>query len=131
MGKSHSDVHDVSTSDIAIVGMSCRVPGANDVEQFWANLVAGRESIAQLSDEELRAAGVEEELLQNPSYIKVASKLEGIEQFDAAFFGFNTREAQMTDPQQRLFLEAAWQALENAGYARRTSDHLIGVPEWE
>ena len=103
-------------SDVAIIGMAGRFPGARDLAEFWRNLRAGVESITFFTDEELLAAGVPPETLEDPSYVKARGVLDDIEQFDSAFFGFNPREAEMIDPQQRLFLESAWAALEDAGY---------------
>jgi acyl transferase domain-containing protein/acyl carrier protein len=112
---------------IAIVGMSGRFPGAPDLPTFWANLRNGVESIESLSDEQLHASGVPEDLLQNPRYVKAASTLEGIDLFDAGFFGYSPREAELLDPQHRLFLECAWEALEQAGYEPRQFAGQIGV----
>ena len=94
-------IHD---SDVAIIGMAGRFPGARDLAEFWRNLRAGVESITFFTDEELLAAGVTPETLEDPSYVKAHGVLDDIEQFDSAFFGFNPREAEMIDPQQRLFL---------------------------
>ncbi|MCP4699597.1 MAG: amino acid adenylation domain-containing protein, partial [Gammaproteobacteria bacterium] len=102
--------------DIAIIGMAGRFPGAENVNAFWRNLRAGVESITFFSDEELLAEGIDPALLNNPDYVKANGILEDIELFDAAFFGFSPREAEIMDPQQRLFLECAWEAIENAGY---------------
>jgi len=113
--------------DIAIVGMSGRFPGAKNITEFWQNLRDGVESITFFSDEELRAAGVDDETLSDPGYIKAAGTLDGLELFDASFFGFNPREAEVMDPQQRVFLECAWESLENAGYDPETYRGLIGV----
>lgn len=112
---------------IAIIGMSGRFPGAKNLEEFWANLRDGVESITFFSDEELRGAGVDEALLNNPAYVKAGTVLDGIEMFDAPFFGFNPREAEVTDPQHRLFLEHAWEAIEDAGYNAAAYEGLIGV----
>ncbi|MDI1443037.1 type I polyketide synthase [Polyangium sp. 6x1] len=101
---------------VAIIGMACRFPGAKDAQTFWSNLVGGVESITMFSREELRARGVRAELLANPDFVPAAPVLEGIEHFDASFFGYAPRDAEMLDPQQRVFLECAWSALENAGY---------------
>jgi acyl transferase domain-containing protein/acyl carrier protein len=114
-------------SDIAIIGMAGRFPGANTIEAFWHNVRAGVESISCFSDAELLAAGVDPAFLQNPHYVKARSVLDDIELFDAAFFGIHPREAESMDPQHRLFLECAWQALEHAGYDSETFDGLIGV----
>ncbi|HRI51336.1 MAG TPA: beta-ketoacyl synthase N-terminal-like domain-containing protein, partial [Pseudomonadota bacterium] len=112
---------------VAIIGMAGRFPGADDVEAFWRNLRAGVESIRFFSEAELRAAGVSPRLYTDPSYLPASGFLPGIEQFDAAFFGFTPREAQITDPQHRLFLESCWTALESAGYDPKRFPGLIGV----
>ena len=112
---------------IAIVGMAGRFPGAPDVESFWDNLRAGVESIETLTDAELRAAGVDEKLLRNPRYVKATSVLAGVDLFDAGFFGYAPREADLLDPQHRLFLECAWEALERAGYDPKRYPGLVGV----
>ncbi|HEX6290282.1 MAG TPA: SDR family NAD(P)-dependent oxidoreductase [Herpetosiphonaceae bacterium] len=116
-----------NSSDIAIIGMAGRFPGANDLDTFWQNLCNGVESIARLTDDELRAAGVNPALIEHPSYVKAAPILDEIEGFDAGFFGYSPREADLMDPQQRLFLECAWQALEDGGYNPHSYDGLIGV----
>jgi acyl transferase domain-containing protein/acyl carrier protein len=102
---------------IAIVGMAGRMPGAENLQQFWSNLRDGVESIAFFSDEELAAAGVDPALLRNPRYVRARGVLQGAELFDAGLFGLSPREAEIMDPQHRVFLETAWEALENAGYA--------------
>ncbi|HEU5382931.1 MAG TPA: SDR family NAD(P)-dependent oxidoreductase, partial [Ktedonobacteraceae bacterium] len=112
---------------IAIVGMALRFPGAATVEQFWENLRDGKESITFFSDEELLAAGVDPQTLRDPDYVKARPVLDGIDQFDANFFGYSPREAELTDPQHRIFLECAWEAMESAGYDTRSYDGLIGV----
>lgn len=117
----------MSETDIAIIGMSCRFPGADNIEQFWQNLKNGIESVTFFSDEELINAGVEPALLSNPNYVKANAILSGIESFDASFFGYNPREAEMIDPQQRFFLEEAWKTIENAGYDPERYEGLIGV----
>lgn len=120
---------DASThaNDIAIIGMSGRFPGAKSVEDFWENLVQGVDSITFFSDEELLAEGVSPELLNNPDYIKAGAILEDVDQFDAAFFGLNPNEAAVMDPQQRLFLECAWEAIENGGYNCESYPGAISV----
>lgn len=112
---------------IAVVGMSVRLPGAKDVDQFWRNLRDGVESVKFFSDEELAAEGIPEVLLRNPKYVKAGAMLDDIEMFDAPFFGIHAREAQLMDPQHRLFLECAWESLENAGYNPEKYDGRIGV----
>lgn len=113
--------------EIAIIGMAGRFPGAKNIDEFWYNLQQGIESIHVFSDEELRKSGVEEALINHPQYIKAGGFLEGIDLFDAAFFGFNPREAEILDPQHRLFLECAWEALENAGYDSENTSGTVGV----
>jgi acyl transferase domain-containing protein/thioesterase domain-containing protein len=103
-------------TSIAIVGMAGRFPGANDLRQFWNNLRNGVESIRRLTDDELLAAGVRPEDIANPDYVKAAPILDGVDQFDAPFFGFSPRDAAIMDPQHRHFLECTWEALENAGH---------------
>jgi len=115
------------TEPIAIIGMSGRFPGAHDVEQLWTNLANGVESIAVLTQEEMRAAGIPEAISKLPGYVNAAPVLDGIDQFDAHFFGFSARDAALTDPQHRLFLETAWQALEDAGYEPGRYPGAIGV----
>ncbi|MBL0385660.1 amino acid adenylation domain-containing protein [Tumebacillus sp. ITR2] len=114
-------------TDIAIIGMAGRFPGADNVDEFWNNLVAGVESVRDLSEKQLVAAGVDPTLFQDPRYVKRKGTLDGVEMFDAPFFGFPPREAQMMDPQQRLFLEVGWQALEHAGYSSHSYSGRIGV----
>ena len=112
---------------IAIVGMTGRFPGAKNIDEFWDNLRNGVESIGFFNDEELLNSGIEPEELKKPNYVKAGATLEDIDLFDAAFFGFSPREAEMTDPQHRLFLECAWEALENAGYNSETYSGRIGA----
>jgi len=116
-----------SGRDIAVIGMAGRFPGARDLGRFWQNLRDGIEAVTFLSDNELLAAGVDRALLADPGYVKAASLLDGVEDFDAPFFGYTAREAEILDPQQRLFLEHAWEALEHAGYDPARYDGLIGV----
>lgn len=113
--------------DIAIIGMSCRVPGARNVEELWKNLSGGVESISFFSDEQLEAAGVEAGLLKDPNYVKARGVIEKVDEFDASFFGFSPREAEIMDPQHRVFLECAWEALEDAGCDPERYPGAIGV----
>ncbi len=115
------------TEPLAVIGISGRFPGAECPDQLWRNLCAGVESIRRLSREELLAAGVDPEVAADPRYVPVTRYLAGIETFDAAFFGLSPREAEILDPQQRLFLECAWEALERAGYDPGTCRGRIGV----
>ena len=119
--------NETKNRDIAIVGMSGRFPGAKDVEEFWDNLSKGVEAVSFFNDEELSKAGVDAALINNPDYVKARAVLDKAEYFDAAFFGFSPREAEILDPQHRLFLECAWEALENAGYNPDRFEGKIGV----
>ncbi|MBA3885806.1 MAG: type I polyketide synthase [Acidobacteria bacterium] len=114
-------------SAIAIIGMAGRFPGARNIEEFRRNLENGVESITVFSDEELLQAGVDRKLLANPDYVKAAPLLEDADQFDAGFFEYSPREAAIMDPQQRLFLECSWEALEDAGRAGDASGSVTGV----
>ena len=114
-------------SAIAIIGMSGRFPGAKNIDEFWENLRDGVESIRHLSDEELLAAGVKTSLVNNPNYVKASAILENADCFDASFFEYSPREATLMDPQQRLFLECAWSALEHAGYTPEAYPGAIGI----
>ncbi len=112
---------------IAIVGLACRVPGAADVDAFWRNLCAGTEAITRFDDDALRAAGIDPALLADPAYVKAGTVLADCDRFDASFFGYTPREAEILDPQQRLFLECAWEALESAGVDPARASGPIGV----
>ncbi|HEV7506853.1 MAG TPA: amino acid adenylation domain-containing protein [Thermoanaerobaculia bacterium] len=116
-----------SQEGIAIVGLAGRFPGAADVDELWANLRSGRECIRFFSDDELLAAGVPSQVLARPNYVKARGVLDGIDLFDAPFFDIPPREAEMTDPQHRLFLESAFHALEHAGYDPGRYPGAIGV----
>jgi phthiocerol/phenolphthiocerol synthesis type-I polyketide synthase E len=110
--------------------MAGRFPGAPDLDAFWANLRGGVESIQRLSDEQLRERGVDEALLRNPRFVKASSTVDGVDLFDAAFFGYSPREAELLDPQHRILLECAWEALERAGYDSRQYRGNVGVYAW-
>lgn len=112
---------------IAVVGMAGRFPGAGSVPAFWRNLRDGVESIVTLSEEELLAAGIGEQVLANHAYIRRAALLDGIDEFDAEFFGFTPQNARTMDPQHRLFLQSAWHALEDAGYDPAHTEGSVGV----
>src|SRR5262245_19211149 len=114
-------------SAVAVIGMACRLPGAPSLEAFWQNLCGGVESIRALSEEELLAAGLDPEELANPRLVRAAATVEGIDQFDASFFGINGREAEVMDPQHRMFLECSWEALEDAGCDPSRYEGAIGV----
>src|SRR5262245_5100279 len=113
--------------EIAVIGMSCRFPGAPNIESFWRLLEEGREAISFFSDEELLASGVPRAHIEDPLYVRARGVLENIDMFDAEFFGFTRWEAELTDPQQRIFHECAWEALEDAGYDPGRYAKPIGV----
>jgi amino acid adenylation domain-containing protein len=116
-----------AAADIAIIGMAGRFPEANDVDAFWRNLAAGHEALREFDDEELLAAGVSRQQLDAPDYVKRGMVLDGLDRFDAAFFGLTPREAEVLDPQQRLLFECAVEALEHAGYGDGTRPRSVGV----
>ncbi|MGW9434791.1 type I polyketide synthase [Streptomyces sp. NPDC055607] len=112
---------------VAVVGLAGRFPGARTVEEFWENLRAGREAVADLAKEELLAAGVPRSLLDRPGYVRRAAVIEGYQEFDAEFFGIPPGTAAQMDPQQRLFLQACWHALEDAGHDPARREGTVGV----
>jgi phthiocerol/phenolphthiocerol synthesis type-I polyketide synthase E len=111
--------------EIAIVGMAGRFPGAESLEEFWSNLRDGVESLTVLGDELLTE--VPTAMRRSPTYVRVARTIRDVDQFDAAFFGINPREADVMDPQHRLFLESCWTALEDAGYDPERYPGGVGV----
>ena len=113
---------------IAIIGLHGRFPGAGSVEEFWANLVAGRETISFFSDAELTASGLDPAALRRAGhYVPARGVLKDAECFDAGFFGIHPKEAEVMDPQHRVFLEACWEALERAGYAPGRIQQVVGI----
>lgn len=112
---------------IAIIGMSGRFPGASDTGQYWDNLKHGRETITFFTDEMLRESGIAEEKLRSPNYVKASPILDGIDKFDYQFFGMSKREADLLDPQHRLLLMCAWEALEDAGYVAESYPGLVSL----
>lgn len=112
---------------IAVIGMAGRFPGAPNVDAFWRNLQDGVESIATFGAEELLAAGVAPSAVADPNYVRARGVLGDVEWFDAGFFGFSPKEAELLDPQQRFFLECAWEALENAAYDPESWPGRIGI----
>ncbi len=112
---------------VAIVGMCGRFPGAKNLDQFWRNLRDGVESISFFSDEELRTAGVDAETMSTPGFVAAGAVLDDIDLFDATFFGFSGRDAEILDPQQRFLLECSLECLENGGYDPETFPGMIGL----
>ncbi|MCR9246633.1 MAG: SDR family NAD(P)-dependent oxidoreductase [bacterium] len=117
----------MSETDIAVVGMACRLPGARNLDEFWRLLREGRDARVELSDDHLRAAGVPPEVLGDPDFVRAAMVLDDIDQFDAGFFGFSPRDAAVFDPQHRVFLEVCWEAFEHGGFVPNSFDGRIGV----
>ncbi|MFF8513543.1 beta-ketoacyl synthase N-terminal-like domain-containing protein [Streptomyces sp. NPDC015492] len=112
---------------VAIVGMAGKFPGADTVDDFWANLKDGVSSIRSFSRSEVLAAGTSESVAADPSFVASGGDLDGAELFDAAFFRMTPREAELTDPQHRLFLTCAYQALLDAGNPPGASGRQVGV----
>ncbi|MFZ5515899.1 MAG: SDR family oxidoreductase [Candidatus Zhuqueibacterota bacterium] len=113
--------------DVAVVGLSGRFPGAKDIGEFWDNLKNGVFSMKFFTDEELLAAGDDPALFSDPNYVKARGVLQDVDKFDAQLFGFFPKEAEILDPQHRLFLECAREALENAGCDPDRYKGMIGV----
>ncbi len=117
----------VADEPIAIIGMAGRFPGARDVAAFWENLCAGVESIRPFTPEELRASGIDPAILEQPGYVNAGAPIDDADRFAASFFGYPPREAELMDPQQRVFLECAWEAFEHAGQDVSRCSGAIGV----
>lgn len=114
--------------EIAVIGMAGRFPGADNIDKFWENLKNGVESISFLSLEELKELDVDSSFLENPNYVNAAGGIiDDKEYFDALFFDYTPIEAELSDPQVRIFLESSWEALENAGYDPGAHTGLIGL----
>jgi acyl carrier protein len=108
----------VGSSKVAVIGMAGRFPGAGSLDEFWANLRDGHDALRTFSRDELKARGLSDEVLEHPNWVCAGQVLDDADKFDAAFFGIGQREAALMDPQHRLFMEIAWAAMEQAGYAR-------------
>lgn len=112
---------------IAIIGMAGRFPGAENLDEFWDLLREGRSGVREVTEEELKAAGVPDRLREDPDYVRSYASFEEATAFDASFFGYSPREAEVLDPQHRVFLECAWHAMEDAGYDSQQTSDRIGV----
>lgn len=117
----------MSDTAIAVIGVACRFPDAWTPEEFWANIDNGVVSMRELPEEVLRASGVDEETLRADDYVRVGTQLPGVTDFAADFFGYTPREAELIDPQHRIFLEVCWEALERAGHVPTASGPTTGV----
>jgi amino acid adenylation domain-containing protein len=124
--RTETDDQDAPLGAIAIVGMAGRFPGAGNLREFWRNLCGGVESITRFEDSDLEDS-FGAEIRNAPNFVKARPILENPELFDAPFFGMHAKEADLTDPQQRVFLECSWEALEDAGYDPGTYGGAIGV----
>lgn len=113
--------------DIAVIGIACRFPGADSVAEFWDNLRQGKESVTRFTVEQLVAAGFDRAQVSHPDYVPASPVLNDAKGFDAGLFGYSAREAELLDPQQRLFLHCAWEALEDAGYDAARYPGRIGA----
>ncbi|MFB6367570.1 SDR family NAD(P)-dependent oxidoreductase [Paenibacillus elgii] len=113
--------------EVAVIGLSCRFPGASNWVEFWENLKNGKDSISSFSDEQLERSGIEKELRNDPAYVKAKGILGDAEWFDPSFFGYTPTEAALMDPQIRIFHECAWHALEDAGYDPKAYARPIGL----
>ncbi|MCP4218602.1 MAG: amino acid adenylation domain-containing protein [bacterium] len=122
-----TDINEYSGMEIAVIGMAGRFPGADNVDDFWENIKNGVESISFFTDEEVLACGIDPQMLKSPNYIKAKGALNDTYGFDAEFFNYTAKEAEIMDPQMRIFHECVWEALENAAYDPRSYDGLIGL----
>lgn len=113
--------------DVAVIAMNCTFPGATSIYKYWNNIKNGVESITQFSRDELLKSGIPESVIDNARYVPARGVIEGIEYFDAEFFGYSPSEAEVMDPQHRVFMEHAWQALETAGYYSDGFKGQIGI----
>ncbi len=125
--KNQENFEENNQLDIAVIGMTGRWPGAKNIQEFWQNLRNGVETISFFCADELQKSGIDPAIISDPNYVKAAPMLDNVDLFDASFFGYSPREAEMMDPQIRIFLESAWEALENAGYNPNTYEGSIGV----
>ncbi len=116
-----------SQNDIAVIGMACRFPEADNLDDFWRNLMEGKESIRFFDSDELRESGIPEEMLSKENYVKAKGYLDGVEYFDADLFGYSEKEAKIMDPQIRMLHQCTYELLENAGYNSFAYDGKIGM----
>ncbi|NTS39489.1 amino acid adenylation domain-containing protein [Flavisolibacter sp. BT320] len=119
-------LHASADHEVAVIGMAVRFPGTSTVEDLWTILKEGKETTRFFTDNELDAS-IPQSLRNDPNYVKVRGVVDNVEEFDAAFFGINPKMAELMDPQQRIFLEIAWEALEGAGYATENNNASVGV----
>lgn len=116
-----------NNNDIAIIGMSGRLPGAKNLNEFWENLINEKDVSVEFTAKELQANGIDLNLLNDPNYVRRGMPLQDADKFDASFFGYLPKEAALMDPQHRIFLECAYAALEDAGYVSEKYQGTIGI----
>jgi acyl transferase domain-containing protein/acyl carrier protein len=124
---SSSNAENFPPSAVAVIGMAGRFPGSPDVDAFWRNLRDGVEGITHFTEDELREEGVSDALLARPEYVRARGAVDGVDRFDASFFNYRARDAELMDPQIRFFLEACWEAMESAGYDTAEYPGSVGV----
>ncbi len=113
--------------EIAVIGLAGRFPKADNIEQYWENLQNGRNCISYFSDKEAIEEGESEALVNDPSYIKSSAFIESKKYFDSAFFNYRPDEAELMDPQTRVYHECCWEALEDCGYSNKDHNEKIGI----
>ena len=116
-----------TSSQVAIIGMAGRFPGASNINQLWQNLLNNVDSLEILAFDELKKLGIPENVLKGKDYVAAARVLSNIEYFDYAFFGLSKREAELMDPQIRLLLQCAYNTFEDARIIPQQQDHVTGV----
>lgn len=116
-----------NAQSIAIIGMSGRFPGANDIDTYWSNIAQGKCSIKPISNDVIKQDKWLAKAALDPNYVKMTSEIDNVYMFDASFFDVSPREAEYTDPQRRLLLECAYETFENAGYIAENYDGIVGV----
>lgn len=127
MNSQAAEAESRNSLDIAVIGMACKFPQADNVSEYWSNLCRGVETVTFFSKEELLERGIPEKRLQKPDYVRAASVFDHHDRFDAGFFGINPNEAKTMDPQHRFFLECSWEAFEDAGYVPGQTSGSVGV----
>ncbi len=116
----------IGNKDVAVIGMAGRFPGANTIDELWDILKNGKETVSFFTEEEL-SPYIPDEIKNDPDYVRARGVIDGAGEFDAAFFGINTKQAELMDPQQRIFLQTAWEVLESSGYVPAKFNGTIGV----
>jgi amino acid adenylation domain-containing protein len=121
------DSKEIQDNDIAVIGMSGRFPGADNVKEYWDNLIQGKETLSHFIDEELKESGIPEQLYQKKNYVRVKGILNHYQYFDNNLFHYSANELNVMDPQIRILLEIVWEALEDAGYDPKNITDITGA----